>query len=86
VTITTAQAAAALGIPARTLRRYLAAGAIVGHRILHAQPWRVPTAEVARAADALGITPDWRRVTDLADLANVANARTSRATRRRIDP
>lgn len=80
ITLTTKQAAAALGMPERTLRRHLKAGTIQGAQVWHHSPWLIPTSEVERLCRLLWITPDWRAAQELANLADPASQHASAAT------
>lgn len=73
--LTVRQTAAALGMPERTVRRYLKKQVIRGEQLFHNSPWVVPVAEIERVSGILWITPDWEaarlaKVADVADLAN----------------
>ena len=56
MTLTLTQAAAALSISPRTMRRMLATGAVSGRKVLHGQRevWAIDPAEVARYGEATG--------------------------------
>jgi len=61
-TLTVPEAAAVLGMSERTLRRYLKTGVVSGVQFAHAGRWYVPTTEVQRVAEALGMRPRWKAV------------------------
>lgn len=73
--LTVRQAAAALAMPERTLRRHLKTGVLKGSQFTRQSPWLIPIAEVERVAALLWVTPDWdAAVAELANDANPANA------------
>ena len=65
-TLTTMQVSAALGIPARTVRDYLASGRLEGFQFGRNSPWLIPTSVVAELARRSHLHPDWRAALELA--------------------
>lgn len=72
-TLTVRQAAAALGMAERTLRRYLKRRVVQGEQFLPHSPWIIPTTEVERVAEVLNTSPDWRAAVHVTEVAIVAS-------------